>query len=74
MSNECDLFFNVKAEEIAKWTPEDGTNLWEHSGLFEGDIMVYHSSQLNKNGLLNEAKYWPEATVPYYIDDSFSKH
>lgn len=22
-------------------TPEDGTNVWEHSGLFEGTVLIY---------------------------------
>lgn len=45
--------------------------MWEHSGLFEGDIMLYDRS--SKNGLLDTNARWPRATVPYYIDDAFSK-
>lgn len=58
--------------EIDEWKPEDGTNIWEHSGLFEGDIMLY-SKQSIKNGLIDETYRWPNATIPYYIDDAFSK-
>lgn len=48
--------------------------MWEHSGLFEGDIMLYEqSSPRGKNGLIDIAARWPRATVPYYIDDAFSK-
>lgn len=71
-SNFFPLCFFLLAEKIAKWKPEDGTNVWEQSGLLEGDIMIYPS--LNKNGLLDAAMYWPNATVPYYIDDDFSKY
>lgn len=66
------IFFFV-AKEISEWTPEDGSNVWEHSGLIEGDIMIYDSSQLNKNGVLKEDLHWPNATIPYYIDESFSE-
>lgn len=51
----------------------DGTNIWEHSGLFEGDIMLYQTKQSIKNGLIDPAAKWPNATVPYYIDDGFSE-
>lgn len=49
---------------------EDG-NIWEESGLFEGDIMTYGG--LMRNGISSEERRWPNATVPYYIDDSFCK-
>lgn len=56
------------------WRPELGTNIWEHSGLFEGDIMMYTPKRIpTKNGLIDEAAKWPMAIVPYYIDDSFSE-
>lgn len=54
------------------WTPESGTNVWEHSGLYEGDIMVYQTSQLHKNGLVDLEARWPGAVVPYYIDEEFT--
>ncbi|XP_055305146.1 hatching enzyme 1.2-like isoform X2 [Sitodiplosis mosellana] len=57
--------------DIEAWTPEDGTNVWEHSGLFEGDIMLY-TKQPIKNGIIDEAYRWPDATIPYYIDDAFT--
>lgn len=62
--------FNSKnsESEIDSWSPELGTNIWEHSGLYEGDIMLY-----GKNGLLDTESHWPNATVPYYIDESFGK-
>lgn len=42
-------------------------------GLFEGDIMLYKTKQSIKNGLVDEAKRWPKALIPYYIDDAFSE-
>lgn len=61
------------AAQISAWKPESGTNIWEESGLYEGDIMVYQTSQVPKNGLLDPDSRWPNATVPFYIDDEFSK-
>lgn len=58
--------------EIEAWKPEDGTNVWELSGLFEGDIMLY-TKQPNKNGIIDETYRWPNATIPYYIDEAFSE-
>ena len=41
------------------------------SGLYQGDIMLYdydmHPHQ--RNGLLDEMSHWPNATVPYYIEE-----
>ncbi|XP_036318183.1 zinc metalloproteinase nas-13-like [Rhagoletis pomonella] len=50
------------------WTEDSDTNLWEHCGLFEGDIML-HRDWL-RNGLLREKFTWPDATVPFYIDSN----
>lgn len=46
-------------------------NVWENSGLLEGDIM--ESSNHQKNGLLNAQQRWPNATIPFFIEDDFSK-
>lgn len=46
-------------------------NAWEKSGLLEGDIMT--APKRGRNGLKDPLMHWPDATVPYYIDDSFSK-
>ncbi|XP_017483281.1 PREDICTED: uncharacterized protein LOC108372141, partial [Rhagoletis zephyria] len=55
------------------WTEDSDTNLWEHCGLFEGDIML-HRDWL-RNGLLREKFTWPDATVPFYIDSNdFSEY
>ncbi|KAI8128090.1 hypothetical protein FF38_11226 [Lucilia cuprina] len=48
------------------WNNHHEDNIWEHSGLFEGDIMLHR--EYLRNGLLNEKATWPDATVPFYID------
>ncbi|KAH8341367.1 hypothetical protein KR059_004232 [Drosophila kikkawai] len=37
------------------------------AGYFEGDIILDY----NRNGLLDEARHWPNATVPYIISEEF---
>lgn len=49
------------AEEV-----DDGSFIWEKSGLFEGDIM---NSNI-KNGIRDEDFRWSNATVPFYIEES----
>jgi Astacin (Peptidase family M12A) len=41
--------------------------IWEHSGLFEGDIMLYDDD--SRNGLLDESYRWSNATIPFYIEE-----
>uniref|UniRef100_A0A0K8W9L2 Peptidase M12A domain-containing protein n=1 Tax=Bactrocera latifrons TaxID=174628 RepID=A0A0K8W9L2_BACLA len=50
------------------WSEDGDTNLWEHCGLFEGDIMLHR--EWLRNGLLKEKFTWPDATVPFYIDSN----
>lgn len=51
-----------------------GDNPWEHSGLLEGDIMVYmDDADSAKNGLTDVMNRWPNATVPFFIGDGFCK-
>lgn len=62
---------NETAERLKQWKPEDGDNVWELSGLYQGDMMGIDES--GRNGLLDEATRWPDAVVPYNIDeDDFS--
>ena len=42
--------------------------IWEKSGLYQGDIMKYPRDQ--RNGLTDNAYRWPNATIPFYIEDS----
>ena len=60
------------AERLKNWKMENENNIWELSGLYQGDIMGINKSE--KNGLLDETSRWPDAVVPYYIDeDDFGK-
>lgn len=34
--------------------------------------MLHNKKSLTKNGLIDMAARWDAATIPYYIDDSFS--
>ncbi|XP_011300427.1 zinc metalloproteinase nas-13 [Fopius arisanus] len=52
-------------ERVKSWTPEDKGNVWELSGLLEGDIMT----NPQKNGLLDKAMRWPSGIVPFYIKE-----
>lgn len=57
------------------WHPNDKQNIWELSGLHEGDIMEEEESQqLARNAVLDETKRWPGAVVPYYISKEFGKY
>lgn len=44
-------------------------NVWELSGLHEGDIMIHPDSQSWKNGLLDATARWPGGIVPYFIQE-----
>lgn len=59
-----------------KETPNLSDNVWEESGLFEGDIKNINPMDLfSRNGLVNETYYWPEGIVPFEIDEKdFSKY
>ncbi|TMW39165.1 hypothetical protein DOY81_015755, partial [Sarcophaga bullata] len=65
-------FFKLRNRKLAainiqKWKPTDGDNIWERSGLKEGDIMVADDKLRAKN-VRNNTKRWPGGVVPYYID------
>ncbi|XP_046478181.1 hatching enzyme 1.2 [Neodiprion pinetum] len=57
------------------WKPDDTQNLWELSGLFEGDIMVHPEGRdIAKNGLLEAEARWPRGEIPYHIhEEDFDK-
>lgn len=52
-------------------------NIWELSGLFEGDIMEAEPEperrESQRNAVLDETLRWPDAVVPYYISSEFGK-
>ena len=61
----------MKASHIANWHPKQG-NVWELSGLFEGDIMAVDG--IRKNALLDKRSRWKDAIIPYQIEkDDFGK-
>lgn len=58
--------------EIKSSKPED--NVWEMSGLFEGDIVESPEKNIGKNGLTGNEFRWPEGIVPVFIhEDDFGK-
>lgn len=64
----------MTADRIKSWTKEDKQNVWELSGLYEGDIMLNSEEDGGKNGLVNNVFRWPGGVVPYYIkEEDFGK-
>ncbi|KAG7188501.1 hypothetical protein KM043_008136 [Ampulex compressa] len=57
------------ASRINSWTPDEVQNVWEWSGLHEGDIMLHPKGKGSKNGLLDSTSRWPAGIVPYYIEE-----
>lgn len=54
--------------KIEAWKPEDNENVWELSGLYEGDIMLHPDGHgLSKNGLIDPETRWPGGIVPVFI-------
>ncbi|XP_063700974.1 zinc metalloproteinase nas-13-like [Culicoides brevitarsis] len=50
-------------EEIKTWNEDLGDNIWEHSGLEEGDII----RPVGRNGLRSKSARWPLGIIPYRI-------
>lgn len=50
-------------EAFSEWTPDSTQNVWELSGLYEGDIML----DKERNGMIKENFRWPNGTIPFYI-------
>uniref|UniRef100_A0A8D8WRA9 Metalloendopeptidase n=1 Tax=Cacopsylla melanoneura TaxID=428564 RepID=A0A8D8WRA9_9HEMI len=48
-------------------------NVWEESGLFEGDILLKKPFSPDRNGITNEMHYWPNGVIPYKIDGNYSE-
>ncbi|XP_071563535.1 seminal metalloprotease 1-like [Temnothorax nylanderi] len=62
------------ASNVKYWSPNDLQNVWELSGLHEGDIMIHPDSPSWKNGLLDATARWPGGVVPYFIqEDDFDR-
>lgn len=56
---------------MSDWTPNDPFNVWELSGLKEGDIM--EDGPNAKNVVSDPETLWKDATIPYIIEPTFSK-
>ncbi|KAK9503994.1 hypothetical protein O3M35_010442 [Rhynocoris fuscipes] len=54
-------------KEIDGWTPMDKQNIWELSGLLEGDIM----EDVERNAVRDYSAKWQGGVVPYHISDDF---
>jgi len=63
------LLFSLSANNIKSWSPNNLQNVWELSGLHEGDIMIHPNSPSWKNGLLDATARWPGGIVPYFIQE-----
>lgn len=61
--------FAFPANNIKSWSPNDPQNVWELSGLHEGDIMIHPDSPSWKNGLLDATARWHGGIVPYFIQE-----
>lgn len=55
----------VVQEEINSWDENTGDNVWEHSGLDEGDIV----RKVGRNGLRSKSKRWTLGIIPYRIPE-----
>ncbi|KAL2735847.1 seminal metalloprotease 1-like [Vespula squamosa] len=72
--NQGNFEVGYNHEEIARrinsWKPEDPENIWELSGLYQGDIMLSPNNKISsRNGILDTATRWPNGIVPYYIEE-----
>ncbi|XP_046836940.1 seminal metalloprotease 1-like [Vespa crabro] len=72
--NQGNFEVGYNHEEIARrinsWKPEDPENIWELSGLYQGDIMLSPNNKISgRNGILDTATRWPNGIIPYYIEE-----
>ncbi|KOC64282.1 Astacin, partial [Habropoda laboriosa] len=64
------------ANRVSTWKETDKQNVWELSGLHEGDIMLNEDEEDigTQNGVLDQKLRWPGGIIPYYIkEDGFGK-
>ncbi|KAF6203953.1 hypothetical protein GE061_002291 [Apolygus lucorum] len=66
MNNAMDGIMRAQEE----WSPDDKQNIWELSGLDEGDIMT-DSEETSRNAVREAESKWPGGVVPYHISDEF---
>lgn len=62
---------HTQADAFAAWTPKSSANIWELSGLYEGDIMTDGDDDVGRNALISEERRWPKGVVPYHISKDF---
>lgn len=64
-------------KHIDDWNPNMKQNIWELSGLFEGDIMDSRAMGVpemsSRNGVKDGSLRWPGGEVPYNIHSDFGK-
>lgn len=54
----------------------DKQNIWELSGLLEGDIMEDYDAappEVERNAVRDYSAKWPGGVVPYHISDDFGE-
>jgi hypothetical protein len=61
------------AETLRNWDFAREENVWERSGLLEGDIMVLPKRNELRNVVLSDYFNWPNATIPYVLQEGMSK-
>jgi len=61
------------AETLRNWDFAREENVWERSGLLEGDIMVLPKRNELRNVVLSDYYNWPNATIPYVLQEGMSK-
>uniref|UniRef100_A0A8D8R9P4 Metalloendopeptidase n=1 Tax=Cacopsylla melanoneura TaxID=428564 RepID=A0A8D8R9P4_9HEMI len=60
----------ITREMLFQWKNSPAKNVWEESGLFEGDIAL---KNVDRNGVTDEMKRWPNGVIPYKIDGNYSE-
>ncbi|XP_059488379.1 zinc metalloproteinase nas-14-like [Neocloeon triangulifer] len=61
---------NLIAGIVSTWNPNDATNVWELSGLKEGDIM--EDAPRSRNVVSDPETLWKDATIPYILEPMFN--
>ncbi|KAF4524240.1 hypothetical protein B566_EDAN008786 [Ephemera danica] len=57
---------------IASWSPLERNNVWELSGLHEGDIMQDNRpGPAGRNAMRDPESLWTDATIPYILEPTF---
>lgn len=66
-------FEDLIVESQLEQSSEEG-NFWEKSGLLEGDIEIEDENEdIMRHATTIEKRRWPNATIPFQLDDSYCK-